>query len=372
MSKVDPVVRLTANGNGETKCVIFVDSIARARRAVGRYASSIVRCFPFIGAFGALVNVHKLDDLASLDCVRAVTGHTTVTCCMDRARAHCGVEFLHECGIFGSGVTAAVIDTGVSPHLDLVMPRNRIVKFVDFVGDGVSPYDDNGHGTAVSGILLGSGLVSGKRYCGVAPKANLISLKAIGNSGEGGAFEILEAMQWVYNNRKRYDIRVLCMSFGSEPLKHDPLVMGAEALWNSGVTVVASSGNSGPDYGTVRSPGNSPYIITVGGVGYKDNAPYVPEFSSRGPSGEFAKPDLLADAVDITSCGHDCFYRSFTGTSMAAPVVAGVCALILEKYPKFTPDRIKELLTEKAVPLGSDPNVSGYGMLQSSFLTGDF
>lgn len=232
------------------------------------------------------------------------------------------------------------------------------------------PYDDNGHGTAVSSILCGNGLVSGGKNSGVAPRTRLISLKAIGKEGEGGAFAILEAMQWIYDNADKFNIKVVCMSFGSVPVENgpDPLSVGAEALWKKGITVVCSAGNDGPHLKTIKSPGCNPHILTVGGARVSESGITVPDFSSRGPCGLFVKPDIIAPAVGITACGLSENYESFTGTSMAAPLAAGAAALILSKKPEYSPDRVKEILTAKARKLPFPPESAGRGLLCFDFL----
>ncbi len=368
MCELDPYVRLSALDNGETKCVIFVDSVERARKELSKFSSSILYSFPFISGFGAVVNVYTLDDLSRQPCVKAISSHTTVTTCAFPATENTGAEELFSRGYYGGNISVAVIDTGVRPHLDFMIPRKR-VEFADFVNGKAEPYDDNGHGTAVASILCGNGLVSGGVYRGIAPKANLISLKAIGKNGEGGAFSILEAMQWCYTNCEKYNIKVICMSFGSDPVEGtDPLAVGAEALYKRGITVVASAGNDGPESATIKSPGISPYIITVGGAEFSDGEIKVPDFSSRGPAGAYDKPDIIAPSVDIACCGTDKHYISLSGTSMAAPIVAGAAALILSANPEFTPDRVKELLLNNAAPVNADIYSAGRGLLDLRFI----
>ena len=139
----------------------------------------------------------------------------------------------------GSGVTLCVMDTGVSPHLDLSVPRERIVHFVDMINESVEPYDDNGHGTFVAGVAAGNGNASARKTAGVAPNANIVGVKVIDDSGESGTFKILDGMQWLFDNFRRYDVRVVCMSFGAEPLEYaDPLKIGVEMLARSGLIVV--------------------------------------------------------------------------------------------------------------------------------------
>ncbi|MCL2061748.1 MAG: S8 family serine peptidase [Firmicutes bacterium] len=364
------IVRLAANETGETQCVIFVDSIQSARSCLTPHLASIVGAYPFIGAFGARVFVHKLDDLKKLPCVKAVAPHTTVTTCLHKTKAVLGVETAQKASLYGGGIGVAVIDTGVRPHVDFMMPAPRIY-FRDFIAGRTLPYDDNGHGTAVASILCGNGLASGGRFSGIAPKSRLFALKAIGASGEGGAFVILEAMQWLYDNAAKHNIKVLCASFGSQPVQDglDPLSAGAEALWRKGITVVASAGNDGPKPDTVRSPGCNSSIITVGGAHLTKSGAEVAEFSSRGLCAGFTKPDLVAPASNITACGVTDDYETHTGTSMAAPITAGAAALILSKRPDFSPNRVKEILLKTAQKMPALPRESaGHGLLSFDFL----
>lgn len=364
MCRLDPYVRLTANNSGETKCVIFVDSCETARKHLEKFTNTIVAAYPFISGFGAHISVHQINDLAQLPCVKAISSHSNVATCMDNAKVDIGANHFYNNDYYGEGVTVVVIDTGVRSHMDFMMPVKRMM-FVDLINGEVAPYDDNGHGTAVSSILCGNGLLSGGKFSGIAPKCNLIVVKAIGKDGEGGAFTILEAMQWVYNNKRKYNIGVVCMSFGSNPIYDgvDPLAIGAEALWRSGVVVVASAGNDGPMPETIKSPGCSPYIITVGGAYFEKGKIKIADFSSRGPAGMFVKPDIVAPSVDVSCCGSISNYVKLSGTSMAAPIVAGAVALLLEKNPRFTPDKIKEVLLNDATLTEFDANIAGRGFL---------
>ena len=269
----------------------------------------------------------------------------------------------------GSGANVAVIDTGLSSHVDFFLP-NRVKAFADVVNGKTEPYDDNGHGTAVCGALAGSGLMSGGRYAGIASGAGIIPVKAIRADGEGSTADILQAMQWVWSNKDKYNIGVVCMSFGADPLpKNDPLAAGVEALHAKGITVVVSGGNDGPRFGTVKSPGISPFALTVGGAGGDDGDYSVSVFSSRGSAGGIKKPDVVAPAEDVVCAAKDADYIAVTGTSIATPIVAGACAVILARHPTYTPDKVKELIMKNASPLAGGESAGGSGMLDLSFLS---
>ena len=329
--------------------------------------------YPFIKAFGVKLNIEQILKYAAKSMVSFISQQTKVYTQIEISKRIMAIDKFYENNIYGNNITIAIIDTGIKPHLDFVMPRNRIIKFVDLINNKQKPYDDNGHGTFVAGVACGNGLISGRRFCSIAPQANIISIKALEKNGEAGAFKILEAMQWIFNNKEKYNIKVVCMSFGSVPLeKNDPLISGAEALWNVGITVVAAAGNSGPESNTIKSPGFSSKIITVGGLddnritnlGLDKNLFEVASFSSRGPAGFYYKPDLIAPAVNIKSASiEECFYSVMSGTSVAAPMVAGVCCLILSKYPSFTPEEVKIKLLQYCKKLSKNKNEEGFGYL---------
>jgi len=363
-TKIDPIVRLNAHAAGQTKCVVFVDKIDAARSSLEPYSNTIVGKYPFISAFGAMLSVHSLDDISKLPCVKAIAPHTTVTTCLKAQDVFLTKPKSIVASTIEMPISVAVIDTGLSPHLDFFMPKMR-VHFKDFIAGKDFCYDDNGHGTAVSSILCSNGLLSGGVNAGIAPAVKLFALKAISGNGEGGAFAILEAMQWIFDNSEKYNIKVVCLSFGSDPVKGglDPLSAGAEALWKNGIVVVASAGNDGPNYKTIKSPGINPYIITVGAAEFIGEKVCIPDFSSRGPAGKFIKPDMVAPAVDIVAASNtkNC-YTFVTGTSMAAPIVAGAAAQLLNKNPNYTPNKVKEVLLNSCTSINDSEFAAGRGL----------
>lgn len=270
---------------------------------------------------------------------------------------------LTEGKFFGQGQTICFIDTGIYPHLDFILPKSKIIKFIDLVNKSNAPYDDNGHGTFVAGVACGGGIFSHSNI-GVATQANIISIKALGKNGDSNSNVILDAMQWIYENHKIYNISVVCMSFGAESGdSFDPLSRGAEALWKAGITVVAAAGNSGPNKNSIKSPGNNPYIITVGALDVKNFQ--VASFSSRGPTIYGHKPDLLAPAVDIISCNNKFLpYTKMSGTSVATPIVAGVCAIIKSKYPNMSNNEIKKFLLSHCEKITGSIDTEGAGYLK--------
>ncbi len=294
---------------------------------------------------------------------------------MQRVREFIGGDVTE--GIDGSGVTIAVLDTGMSPrHPDLY---GRPLCFHDFVGNSSLMYDDNGHGTHVCGILCGNGSLSGGKYRGVAPGANLVVGKVLDKKGDGRTEAMLAGMDWVLKMRDQYRIRILNISVGigsmEEPDRERALQRKVDEIWKVGILVVCAAGNKGPGNGSISAVGSG-RAVTVGchDGGYAVNNPGRCEtYSGRGfPGGAVRKPDLVAPGTDIISCSADCHglrgrmrnaYVAKSGTSMATPVVSGASALFFQKFPYMTNEECKRKLQYTATDLGLPWNQQGWGML---------
>lgn len=265
------------------------------------------------------------------------------------------------------------------PHNDLINPTNRIVAFKDFVNNKTSPYDDDGHGTHVAGIVAGNGFSSSGRYIGIAPDANIIGIKVLDGEGSGNISDVIAGIQWAIDNRRRHNIKVINMSLGTRArtsYKDDPLCQAVEKAIELGITVCAAAGNSGPKASTINSPATNPKTIVVGASNTKrDGKGPIAEFSSRGPTiDNLPKPDILAPGVDITSLKNNISeYQTLSGTSMATPMVSGCCALLYENDSSITPNQIKEIIIKNADSLGSgySRDVQGYGVLNMKKIFAD-
>lgn len=255
----------------------------------------------------------------------------------------------------GKGITIAFLDTGICNIPDF---KGRILYFEDFINNKRQIYDDNGHGTHVAGIASSNG-----QYKGLAPESNIIALKVLNSSGQGNASDVIAGIQWIANNYKKYNIRIVNLSIGtSSPVKNDPLIEAVEKLWDMGIVVVTAAGNNGPNPGTISSPGTSKMIITVGS---SDDEKTNKIFSGRGPTKDcIIKPDILAPGSNITSC--KCTvgtYKKLSGTSMSTPIISGAIALLLEKEPTLTPNDVKYMLKLSSTSLNMPPNRQGWGLL---------
>lgn len=289
---------------------------------------------------------------------------------MNRVRAQLHAEEAYRAGITGRGVTVAILDSGICYHPDYA---DRIVAFRDFVNGKAMCYDDASHGSHVSGILGGDGKSSRGRYRGIAPGCGLIHLKILDKYGQGNLENIIRAMDWVAENRERYNIRIMNLSAGASKDDADygakALVKGVEAAWDAGIVVVVAAGNMGPASGSITVPGNSKKVITVGAsddFARGGRGMYV-EYSGCGPTREcICKPELVAPGTGIWSCSPSFrqgrYYNVKSGTSMSAPAVAGCIALLLEQEPKLTNVEVKMRLKESSRDLGYPKNRQGWGI----------
>ncbi len=311
---------------------------------------------------------------------------------MDRVRKRIQLDELGEQRWQKYGITVAVLDSGISSHPDLM---GKCMIFQDFVNHNCKSYDDNGHGTHVCGILCGTGEASRGKYRGIAPSCRLVVCKVLDQQGDGSADTMLEALQWLLENYKRYDIRIINISVGIGKM-HDKhkmrlLTEALERLWDAGIVIICAAGNKGPRPGSISNMGGSNKVITVGC--YDDLEPkYGSEncerYSGRGPqNATVRKPDLVAPGTGIVSCNHtftriiqenrmhqkennmECqegyknLYTIKNGTSMATPIVSGCTALLLQKEPYLSNEKVKERLTFSAQDLGKPWNWQGWGMV---------
>jgi serine protease AprX len=283
-------------------------------------------------------------------------------------------------GYNGAGVTVAVIDSGIAPHTALDTRVVARANFVSFESAAITG-DPYGHGTHVAGIIAGN--TSASKYVtpafagGSAPGVKLVDVRVLGSTGVGYTSDVIAGIDWAVANRTKYGIRVINLSLGhvvTEPAAIDPLCQAVARAVNAGVVVVASAGNYGvtstgaPVLGGISSPGNSPYAITVGAIDTKGTVDRsddeVAAYSSRGPTRYdlAVKPDVVAPGTRIVSLeasnsylsktypqwhiagtGKNAYFR-LSGTSMAAPVVTGGIALLLNAEPTLNPSQVKVAL----------------------------
>jgi len=297
-----------------------------------------------------------------------------------------GADRLWTEGVDGTGVTVALVDTGITPVADLA---GRVIGGVDFSG-GNNPYNDEfGHGTFVAGIIAGNGASSNGQYKGVAPDARLVSIKIAGRDGSSDITQVLAAIQWAVSFKSTYGIRVLNLSLGTDstqPYLLSPLDGAVERAWDAGIVVTVSASNNGPGPGTVTKPADDPLVITVGALDDKGTPgrgdDVMAGFSGEGPTAAdgLTKPDLVASGRSVISLRAPnskvdsaypgsrvgSAYFKGSGTSFSTAVVSGSAALLLDREPNLTPDQVKARLLGTAAPgpVG-DPNVDGHGSVDT-------
>jgi serine protease AprX len=303
------------------------------------------------------------------------------------------VRAVWDMGYRGEGIRVAVIESGIFTDRDFSTeiggPHSRILFHVSFNPNSFKPDDVTGHGTHVAGIIGGNGTASDGFYSGVAPKVDIINLKISDENGMANESDAVAAMQWVYDNKDQYNIRVVNLSIQSatEMSYHQsPMDAAAEILWFNGVVVVAASGNWDPlgEYNPARAaPANDPFIITVGASNEKGSTRIKDDswanFTAWGITQDgFYKPDILAPGKDIisvlspTSSWDEDYpdkvvlpneYIRLSGTSMAAPMATGAVALLLQAEPDLTPDQVKYRLVNASASLQGHPYLDVYAII---------
>lgn len=278
---------------------------------------------------------------------------------LDRSVPQIGGPAARAKGLDGTGVTVAVLDTGIDDQNADVAPK--VTASSDFSGEGGTD-DGFGHGTHVASIIAGTGANSGGKYAGVAPKASLIDGRVLDSSGSGSDSGVLAGMEWAAPKA-----RVINMSLGAYPTDGtDPLSLAVDSLTAQFDTLfVIAAGNSGDggEESTVDSPGTATSALTVGAVDRDDT---LADFSSRGPrlGGSLLKPEITAPGVDIVAAQADGTqlgdviapgYIALSGTSMATPHVAGSAALLVQQHGDWSAAALKAQLVSRATPHEDTP-----------------
>ncbi|MDD5092717.1 MAG: S8 family serine peptidase [Candidatus Wallbacteria bacterium] len=281
-----------------------------------------------------------------------------------------------ELGIDGSGVKVGVVDSGLNTNLGFT--DGKFVAGKSFVGDTVTDdvTDKNGHGTHVSGTVIG-GHVSGKLYAmslfwpsvvgdfdgciGVAPGAKLYFAKVMGDDGSGSFDDIMEGMQWMVdpdgNPATKDGVQVINASLGADESVPE-LRPYIKEIVDTGTILVVAAGNSGKKVG---SPADFPECISIGAT---DSSDKKASFSSIGPSEfdgvTYIKPDVCAPGVKVVSYYKDKLMQ-MDGTSMASPNACGVVALIMQANPGLDREQVREILKSTALDLGTAGPDNSYG-----------
>ena len=394
--KVDPgLVQAMVDAPGSTLRLIVKETAPasdEAEHLVRGLGGAITHELPIVSGFSALLPADALPELAGSPAVglvwgdaeiRMTSGSTTGYDSWSPNRSWRQAIRL-EGSSTGAGVTVAILDTGVSQVPDL---GDRVLARVDLTPEQ-DGFDRYGHGTHMAGIIAGDGSASGGEWGGVAPEANLVSVKVAGADGSTDVSVVIAGLQWVLENKSAYGIRVLNLAFGTDSRQSyrlDPLNYAVEQVWFGGIFVVASAGNRGPGGGTINKPGDDPFVLTVGAVDLKGTADrgddVVAPFSSWGPTPDgFVKPDVVAPGITIVATRAvgstidqqhpdarvgDGYFKG-TGTSQAAAIVSGVAALMFQAVPSLTPDQAKTAIMRGAIKTSTYRSGGGAGLVDAS------
>jgi serine protease AprX len=368
-----------------TSVIVTLDGPATAERAkklarsVGGFA--VKRRFNIIDAFEATMSRAQAKALSRLGGVVRVEPNGLMHALNDSAQASFGAAKARvDAGVDGDGdgdastysaadLVAAVIDSGIDTgHLDL--DDGKVIAFANCLLSPCTtpaPFDDLGHGTHVAATLAGDGEARiDRKFRGVAPGAALVGVKVLSAAGAGTSASVIAGIQWAANHKALYGIEAINLSLGQAGCSSgtDAVSAAINAAVSSGLVAVVAAGNEGPGTCTIGSPGAAADALTVGAMadlGPNDPAGgfgpgfYQGWFSSRGPTADGRiKPDVSAPGVDITSAqqGTATGYMNESGTSMAAPFVAGVALLMLDVNPLLTPQEVKQTINATAVDWG--------------------
>jgi serine protease AprX len=363
-----------------------------------KLGGTVLGQLPIVNGLVASLDYNGIVSLSNQSNVVYISKDRTLTPFFDNAAPAVNASAAWQSNYTGAGIGVALIDSGVNNHPDLVttglLPYSRIVYSKSFVPGDSSAADAYGHGTHIAGLIAGNGLSStgplfSQNFKGIAPGANIVNLRVLDANGSANDSSVIAAINQAVSLKSQYNIRVINLSLGRgvfESYKLDPLCQAVEKAWKNGIVVVVAAGNNGrflptSGYGTVTSPGNDPYVLTVGSMkpmGTPQRTDdLIASYSSKGPTmlDHIVKPDVVAPGNLLVSTetsnttlyntelgnrvpysaymygglsSPSKFYFELSGTSMATGVVSGAVADLLQAHPTLTPDQVKARLMKTA------------------------
>lgn len=352
-------------------------------KKIKSYKGTIIRSINKADIITALLTPHAIDRLTEFPEVNYITIDSQAILCASSVLSANGISFQERYKLTGKGIGVGIIDSGVFPHPDLVNPYNKIKVFIDLINGYKYPYDDNGHGTFISGIIAGNGYQSKGLYRGIAENSSLCCIKAFNALGRGYLSDILFSIETLLNNSEEYNLKVICLPFELLDFNHFAVTAFSKLFDEAvkkNIVVVVPSGNNGGSQDSLTGIALLPNCITVGGLDTTGSiVPY--KYSSTGPCGKKSKPDLSAACVNVCSLGSVTDYISerngikiypkplekqyitYTGTSCAAAFISGICALLFENNPNLSFGDILGLLRVSCTMLDMAREVQGSGVV---------
>jgi len=310
----------------------------------------ILRHIPGVNCICAILTASAINRLLEYPQVAYITFDSYAHLCGNSILSSNGVSFQSNYTLTGKGIGVGLVDSGVYPHVDLLNPNSKIKKFIDVVNNLNYPYDDNGHGTFMSGLICGSGYGSKGMYKGVASGSHLYMIKAFNKLGTGFISDILFSLETLINDSSDYNIKVICLPF--ETMEFNEFVLSLfsklfDLAISKGIVIIVPSGSNKSVKSSIRGIATLNNCITVGGYDSTGSSK-IYEYSSCGPFNKQDKPNLIAACVDICSLISDTqfvsekngmrlypshitnLYTTYTGTSCSAAFISGICALLYE------------------------------------------
>ncbi|OFI06612.1 serine protease AprX [Clostridium acetireducens DSM 10703] len=353
------------------------------------YKGTIIHSIPIINCICAKLSPYTINRILEYPQVEYVTYDNQAIICGKSVASANNIYINNKYKLTGKDIGIGIVDTGVFPHRDLLNPKNKICKFLDLINKYQYPYDDNGHGTFISGIICGSGYSSKGVYKGIAENSHIYSIKAFNSLGRAFVSDILYSIQTLIKESKEHNIKIICLPF--EILNNDYNILSLfsnifdKAIKNN-IIIIVPSGNNGNFQGSIQGIATLKNCITVGGLDTTSSNIKSYEFSSAGPFNKLEKPNLSAACVNICSLNCDNQYISerngmkiypnnlelpytcYTGTSCSAAFISGVCALLYENNPQLTFNDILSLLKVSCKLVNVSKWIQGNGVIDINSL----
>ena len=408
------------NSSAQASCGGLLGLVDCLVNAVVNLGGDVLGSLPLINGVVAALDGNGIVSLSNNPSVAYISADRPLGTLSNDAAAAINASAAWKSNYTGSGIGVALIDSGVNSHRDLnstgLLPLSRVVYNQSFVPGSSSAADQYGHGTHIAGLIAGNGasstgLIYSKTFKGIAPNANIINLRVLDQNGTATDSTVINAINKAISLKSAYNIRVINLSLGRgvfESYTLDPLCQAVEKAWKSGIVVVVAAGNNGRyqgtgGYATETSPGNDPYVLTVGAMKPMDTATrsddLIASYSSKGPTmlDHIVKPDIVApgnlliatESSNTTlysaepsnlvpwsyyviggSSSPSTSYFTLSGTSMATGVVSGAVADLLQAHPGLTPDQVKARLMKsasKTFPASSSVYDPGTGVTYTSY-----
>ena len=341
----------------EYRVIIHLNNLqSNMEKKILNMNGTILQSIPMVNCICSLLTPSALVKITEFPEVDFITFDSFAYACGESVLLSNKVYYKDRYKLTGSNIGVGIVDTGVYPHQDLLQPTNRIAFFKDLINKYRYPYDDNGHGTFISGIISGSGYMSNGLYKGVAERSHICLIKALNSLGRGYVSDILYGIELLIEEKDNYNIRVICLPFELQSYDNNILSLFND-MFNKAIEakmiVLVPSGSLGPQKSSMLGIGTLKSCITVAGLN-TNRTMSIFKNSSAGPVGIEDKPNLSAAASEICSINTDASfipeiknrklytkpltqpYTTYSGTSCAVAFISGICALLLENNPLLT------------------------------------